>query len=51
MVNHPEFLAASRAGDIAIVFRPEGGFNMVDVELVTDLEVKSRAQPANSAED
>lgn len=38
-VPHPEFLALSPAGDIAIVFRREGGFNVVDVELVTDLEV------------
>ena len=46
VVDHPEFLAASPTGDIAIVFRPEGGFNIVDVELVTDLEVKPRKTTA-----
>jgi len=39
-VPHPEFLALSPSEDIAIVFRPDGGFNIVDIELVTDLELK-----------
>ena len=47
VVNHPEFLAASPAGDVAIVFRPEGGFNLVDFDLVTDLEVRPRTEPAS----
>jgi len=49
VVNHPEFLATSPVGDIAIVFRPEGGFNIVDIELVTDLEVKPDARRPNPA--
>jgi len=48
VVDHPEFLATSPAGDIAIVFRREGGFNIVDVELVTDLEVKARSTAAQA---
>jgi hypothetical protein len=38
-VEHPEFLALSPTGDVAIVFRPEGGVSIVDVELVSELEV------------
>jgi len=49
VVNHPEFLATSPAGDIAIVFRPEGGFNIVDIDLGTDLEVKADARRPNPA--
>lgn len=47
-VDHPEFLAVSPAGDVAVVFRPEGGLNLVDVSLVTDLEVKDRPQSRRS---
>lgn len=39
-VPHPDFLALSPSEDIAIVFRPDGGFNVVDVQRVSDLEVK-----------
>jgi hypothetical protein len=48
VVNHPEFVAPSPTGDIVVVFRPEGGFNIVDVELVTDLEVRPRTEVART---
>ena len=38
-IDHPEFLAPSPAEDIVIIFKPNGGFNIVDVALVTDLDV------------
>ncbi len=40
----------SPAGHVAIVFRPEGGFHLVDVDLVTDLEVRLRAETSSDAE-
>ncbi|PYI88026.1 MAG: hypothetical protein DME26_04320 [Verrucomicrobia bacterium] len=41
-VVHREFLASARSGRTAIVFRPDDSFNIVDLLLVTDLEVKGK---------
>jgi hypothetical protein len=42
-VEHREFLAPSPSGRTAIVYQPDDSFNIVDVLLVTSLEVKPRA--------
>jgi hypothetical protein len=38
-VKHQEFLAMSPSGRTAIVYQPDDSFNVVDLLLVTDLEV------------
>jgi hypothetical protein len=38
-VDHPEFMALSPAGRAAVVFDKDGGFEVIDVLLVTGLEV------------
>ena len=38
-VVHREFIAASPSGRTAIVYQPDDSFNVVDLLLVTDLEV------------
>jgi hypothetical protein len=38
-VGHPELLAASPSGRTVIVYQPDDSFNIVDLLLVTDLEV------------
>jgi hypothetical protein len=44
-VQHREFLALSPTGGTAVVFQPDDSFNIVDVILVTDLEVKANGAP------
>ena len=39
-VLHSEFLAAAPSGRTVIVYQPDDSFNIVDVYLVTDLEVR-----------
>jgi hypothetical protein len=39
-VVHREFIAASPSGRTVIVYQPDDSFNIVDLLLVTDLEVK-----------
>jgi len=39
-VAHQEFLAMSPSGRTAIVYQPDDSFNVIDLLLVTDLEVK-----------
>jgi len=42
-VQHPEYLAISPNGRTAVAYQPDGSLNIVDVMLVTDLEVKPGA--------
>jgi hypothetical protein len=44
-VQHREFLALSPTGGTAVVFQPDDSFNIVDMILVTDLEVKANGTP------
>ena len=39
-VVHRDFIMASPSGRTAIVYQPDDSFNIVDLLLVTDLEVK-----------
>ncbi|MBI2925588.1 MAG: hypothetical protein HYY24_07780 [Verrucomicrobia bacterium] len=41
-VIHREFLASAPSGRTVIVFQPDDSFNIVDLLLVTDLEVRSK---------
>jgi hypothetical protein len=38
-VKHPDFVAIAPSGRAAIVYQPDNSFNVVDLLLVTDLEV------------
>ena len=38
-VHHPEYVALSGSGRTAVVFQPEDRMNIIDLLLVTDLEV------------
>ncbi len=40
-VDHPEFMALSPAGRAAVVFDKDGGFEIIDLLLITALEVKN----------
>jgi hypothetical protein len=39
-VQHREFWLASPSGRTVIVYQPDDSFNVIDLRLVTDLEVK-----------
>ena len=41
VVEHPEFLAQAPSGRTVVVYQPIGAFNIVDLLLVTDLEVQA----------
>jgi hypothetical protein len=41
-VQHQEFLLPSPSGRTVILFQPDDSFNVIDLLLVTDLEVKSK---------
>ena len=43
-VRHQEFAIASPTGRSAFVYQPDGSFNIIDVRLVTDLEVDEGTQ-------
>ena len=43
-VTHREWLASAPSGRTVIVFQPDDSFNIVDLLLVTDLEVKNGAR-------
>ena len=45
-VDHPEFLASSPSGRTIIVYRQDDSFNIVDLLLVTDLEVNPNRETA-----
>jgi len=40
-VAHREFLASAPSGRTVVVFQPDDSFNIIDLLLVTDLEVKA----------
>ena len=42
-VVHREFIMVAPSGRTAIVYQPDDSFNIVDLLLVTDLEVKAQA--------
>ena len=44
-VQHPDFLATDPKGRTIVVYRPDGGLNIIDLMLVTDIEMN----PAHSA--
>lgn len=50
-VLHPEFMMASPSGRTVIVYQPDDSFNIVDLLLVTDLDVKPEqsSSPKNGA--
>ncbi len=37
-VNHIDYISAAPAGDVIVVFGEQGGFNLIDPTLVTELE-------------
>jgi hypothetical protein len=41
-VAHREFLASAPSGRTVIVFQPDDSFNIIELLLVTDLEVKAK---------
>ena len=41
-VGHPEYLAAAPSGRTVTVYQPDDSLNVVDLLLVTDLEVKPK---------
>lgn len=43
-VHHREFLASAPSGRTVIVYQPDDSFNVVDLLLVTDLEVPPEAR-------
>jgi hypothetical protein len=43
-VAHPEFLSRSPSGRSIIVYQPDESFNVIDLLLVTDLEVNSNGR-------
>lgn len=45
-VRHREFLALGPAGRTVIVYQPDESFDIIDLLLVTDLEVKPNLSPA-----
>ena len=47
-VHHQEFLATAPSGRTIIVYQPDDSFNVIDLLLVTDLEI--RPQSNNNGE-
>ena len=44
-VQHHDFVMISPSGRMAIVYQPDDSFNIIDLRLVTDLEVKGNGNP------
>ena len=40
-VRHREFMATAPSGRTLVVYQPDDSFNIIDLLLVTDLEVKN----------
>lgn len=49
-IPHREFLAIHPRGRTAVVFRPDGSFNIVDVMLITGVEVQVRSRNGDDAD-
>ena len=43
-VLHREFLATAPSGRTGVVYQPDNSFNIIDLLLVTDLEVKKHVK-------
>ena len=43
-VAHREFMASAPSGRTVVVYQPDDSFNIVDLLLVTDLEVKTNGK-------
>jgi hypothetical protein len=46
-VMHQEFMASAPNGRTVIVYQPDNSFNIIDLLLVTDLEVKNGRHSKN----
>jgi hypothetical protein len=46
-VRHQEFLMLSPNGRTMVVYQPDGGFNIIDLLLVTDLELGVNGRAAS----
>ncbi|MEX0777804.1 MAG: hypothetical protein WD042_19045 [Phycisphaeraceae bacterium] len=44
-VRHSEFMTVSPQGRTAVVFQPDGSMNIIDVMLVTDVEINTNGKP------
>jgi hypothetical protein len=44
-VRHPEFMAAAPNGRTVVVLQPDDSMNIIDLLLVTDIEIKSATSP------
>jgi hypothetical protein len=45
-VHHPDFLAAAPSGRTIVVYQPDDTMNVIDLLLVTDLEISGRTNGA-----
>ena len=47
-VLHREFMASAPSGRTVLVYQPDDSFNIIDLLLVTDLEVKKNGRHSKS---
>jgi hypothetical protein len=45
-VQHPDFVAAAPSGRTIVVYQPDDSMNVIDLLLVTDLEISARTNGA-----
>lgn len=45
-VEHPEFMMTAPDGRTIAVYQPDGYLNIIDLSLVTDLEIKPDGSPS-----
>ena len=45
LVRHRDFIITSPSGRMVIVYQPDDSFNVIDLMLVSDLEVKGDGTP------
>lgn len=48
-VDHPEFLSRSQSGRTIVIHQPDESFSVLDMLLVTELEVHPLVQPSRDA--